>query len=237
MEVFVINLDKNQGRLQNCEKEFAREGVSFRRFPAVYGKELPEDYKRKVVSRFRWYCASGRRPFDGEIGCALSHIGVWNKMREEGLDCVCVVEDDIVLYPHFAEQLARVEKWIRSDEPRVAFLFCHVKGLEDTKEFKIVEAKKTSYAECYVINRAAADAIVRVNTPMRVPIDAWPRWKKRGGVKCFYALPKVASQKMDEYKEVSDCYDFSYRPPVSRIGKLLMKLVRVSLRVVDVIWQ
>ena len=43
MRVFVINLDKNTGRMDRMRRQLTDLGVEHERFPAVYGAELSHE--------------------------------------------------------------------------------------------------------------------------------------------------------------------------------------------------
>ena len=86
-------------------------------FDAVDGRELSaaELERRDVATYTGWRLAgSGFRFFDrelkwGEVGCALSHLGVWSAIaaRADG-DVALVLEDDVDFAPSFAEALLGV---------------------------------------------------------------------------------------------------------------------------------
>jgi glycosyl transferase family 25 len=94
LRAFVINLDRSSDRLARMSAEFARVGMAFERFPAVYGTDLPDSLKP-------YFCdAAGRvatplRP--GEIGTYASHLGVWQRIVRERVPVALVCEDDIFL--------------------------------------------------------------------------------------------------------------------------------------------
>jgi glycosyl transferase family 25 len=62
-----------------------------------------------------WYCPSraialiGRELTSGEIGCSLSHLRLYRRQVDEGLDEVVILEDDAVVDPAFVEILSRRE--------------------------------------------------------------------------------------------------------------------------------
>jgi len=77
-QFFVINLDKSQDRLIRMRNDFARNGLEFERFPAVYGKSLTEEERKHVYHYDSRYLKRGLA--DGEIGNYLSHFGALSKI-------------------------------------------------------------------------------------------------------------------------------------------------------------
>lgn len=125
MVAFLINLDKNPERLAAADAQLRGLGVDYERFPAVYGKALSREERRRKVRRFRSWCAMGRRLMDGEIGCALSHCGVYQEIVRRGLPCAAVLEDDCKLSPVLPEALREVEEWVDPTRPQVVLLTHH----------------------------------------------------------------------------------------------------------------
>ena len=105
---FLINLDKDQDRLTFMNLELKRIGLEYSRQPAVYGKMLTE----KEVSALYDYEYSGNNNLGnmnlGEIGCALSHRSVYEKIIREDIDYTLVLEDDVLLPDNFKEVVGEV---------------------------------------------------------------------------------------------------------------------------------
>lgn len=206
MRVFVINLDADKERLADIGSQLRSQGVDYERVPAVYGRDLAEDAKRDAVASFRSWCAIGRRLRDGEIGCAMSHYGVFRKMAEAGVEgegtCFCVLEDDAMLSPDFKRILDYVDGRIVRSRPQVVLLSCHAaaempKG--DAREASLQRSRGDRFAEAYVITANAASAILHENWPLQVPCDYWERWARDGTIELFHAFPTCASQNRAKY--------------------------------------
>lgn len=91
-KTFVINLDKDTDRLDFISKQFTDLGMEFERLPAVLGKTY--DFSKEYIPEL---CLekNGKLMNIGELGCALSHKRVWEKVVFEKLDFALVCEDDI----------------------------------------------------------------------------------------------------------------------------------------------
>lgn len=215
MKIFLINLDKNPGRLARCDVQLKRLGVEYERFPGIYGRELSPAEKGRSVNRFLWWCHAGRRVTDGEIGCALSHLAIYRKTIADGLQCVCVLEDDVILDGMFMGQLDRVEKWIDPGKPQVVLLANHTKRDGVPGEFR--EELEGSFAEGYVITRAGAEAILKRNFPLRVAADSWAWFRVHCGVQLYHAFPSVCTQDWSD-GSVTDVFVGGGRPGRCRGG-------------------
>ena len=113
-----INLDKNPERWLNIINFCQKIGMNIERFPAIWGKSLDLNNINDVNPieiQIEWdttinslYDPMIKNPgvvkmTDGEIGCALSHIRVWKKYQEMGVNSVLVLEDDALFINSFKE--------------------------------------------------------------------------------------------------------------------------------------
>ncbi len=94
----VINLDRDVERMAHMRRELAAAGLSYQRFDALRGDNLPTD--------LGGYFADCRTLSPGEIGCYASHLHICRMVADGVLPSpLLVLEDDVVLRPHFAEML------------------------------------------------------------------------------------------------------------------------------------
>ena len=93
--VFLINLDRQPGRLRFMQAQLEALGIAPIRIPAVNG--------RNPVERARSSAAPYAQLSPGEIGCFESHRRIWKRMVDEAVPAAFVVEDDIILASDFAE--------------------------------------------------------------------------------------------------------------------------------------
>lgn len=112
--VFVINLDSSPERYQHAEQQLQALGISAQRFRGIYGKDLSAAEvdacydKTANLQHFR------RSLSAGELGCYLSHRGVWQQMIDQQIDVAIVLEDDIEVdprLPHAIGQIAAFTGW------------------------------------------------------------------------------------------------------------------------------
>lgn len=211
MKVYLINLDGDKNRLMAADGQLKSLSVDYERIPAVYGKDLSNDEKRKAVSYFRWWCAVGVPPRDGEIGCALSHLKAYEMLLKSGESCCCVLEDDVVLDGRFVDVLSRVEKCINKNIPQVILLSNHsdpdvlgehVSGYRSSRErsFEVLRCHRDAFTEGYVLTAVAAKALIRQNAPVKIFADAWTRWDRIGAIELYHAFPTVCSQNKDGFQ-------------------------------------
>lgn len=202
MRTFVINLEKNPDRMERIDAQLRACGVPYERRVAVYGKNVPEAERKKVSNRFAWKCICGIPMRDGELGCALSHLGVYQKMVREGIGVACILEDDANPNAHLAEHLRRIEESVDCSKPKAWLLSAsNAGGRTDWAEWEI---RTGLYTEGYVITLSAARAILEDNLPIKVPADAWGRWVKKDLLKLYQVSPAACDQAWQQAGYSSD---------------------------------
>ena len=110
----IISLSRFPAARKSVLKRCEEAGLTGARiFEAVDGRDLStEELKsRGVVTYPSWRIeGSTFRFFDrelkwGEVGCALSHVGVWRSIASADAPAAIVLEDDVDFVPRFAELL------------------------------------------------------------------------------------------------------------------------------------
>jgi len=86
LKVFVISLQTSLDRRSRVTDMLKAIGLEFEFFDAVDGRSL--DHKSYVAPDAPWEL------LPGEVGCYLSHLGVWRKVVNERVEVSLVLEDD-----------------------------------------------------------------------------------------------------------------------------------------------
>lgn len=92
--VFLINLDRQPGRLRFMQAQLEALGIAPIRIPAVNGRD--------PVERARSSAAPYAQLSPGEIGCFESHRRIWQDMVDKGTPVACILEDDMLVAGDFA---------------------------------------------------------------------------------------------------------------------------------------
>lgn len=127
--VYIINLDKDterlQSTLQECKKITNKYPI---RIPGVYGKELPQEIINDNTTYF--YSKFGIR---SAIGCAISHINVWNKIIENGDNFALILEDDVMVDNDFSSKFRNIHI---PDDFYIVYLGCTI-GCDINKNYSL----------------------------------------------------------------------------------------------------
>ena len=97
--VLVISLARSVERRAMVVQQMAHLGIDFEFVDATDGKALSSAELAKVDLELAKEVCGHELSF-GEIGCAMSHIRVYERIVAEGIERCVVLEDDIYLHMH-----------------------------------------------------------------------------------------------------------------------------------------
>jgi glycosyl transferase family 25 len=196
--IWVISLRAASARRAFIAQGFADAGLEYVEFDAVDGARLGDrDLTRTSQSRALF--DTGRMLTRGEVGCALSHLRVYERMLEENIPVLLVMEDDARPSADLTSLLEAMgdlpADWdvvtllsqfpssrpVPIDEQRIA------------GDHQVCRYEKQPFgAQCYLITSSAARRLLEVGYPIRLPADEL-LFRRRPARLNFYGIePAVA---------------------------------------------
>lgn len=172
MNIIVISDKDNAERRENVCKEFGKHNLEFSFFDAIMANKMLKEELATKALKDTFLTPS-------EIGCALSHIGVYKKFFESNQKSIMICEDDIFITEYFDKTvIEKIREFVEfSDEPRLVVLqksIYHHKRVQNIAEnMNIYSARNLFCTHGYIINRAAAHNIMSIQNPVRFEIDAF----------------------------------------------------------------
>ena len=155
--VYVINLDHRNDRLESCKVELGKIGVRFTRFPGIRldmskigdNVEWCNSYQGMNPSkavRYRGYLR-------GALGCKMSHYSVIELAKSKDLEYVLIFEDDLLLVDNYGEIYEEVKnmRGKMGDDWDIFYIGGKVTG-----------RKVLTVSQClgYIVNRRAYDKVM-----------------------------------------------------------------------------
>lgn len=193
---FFINLDHDVGRREALERQLDALGLPHTRFPGVYGKALSPKELARHYDHAR-AVAQSRELTVGEVGCALSHLGVYRAMLEQDLPYALILEDDAKLGADVPAVLEALAQQVSPDEP-VVTLLTHIDRYYKrsarplTAHHEVVKLANYQWlAHGYFVTRAAARRMVEQLYPVWLAADYWYKFEREGIVQMRAVVPYV----------------------------------------------
>ncbi len=179
--ITIISL-KNTWRKKLIVKACEKLKLDYVFFDAIDGEALSEDEINKVYNEKNTLSYKKMPLTRGEIGCALSHLGVYKKMLKERIKTMLILEDDTILGEYVKQGMQTVhylpKNWdilflgysIYLKKNHYARYIFPIKKLPFN--FKIAKPIVTlGGAYAYVINQKAAKKILNMIKPLSRPLD------------------------------------------------------------------
>lgn len=203
MQTFVINLYDAKQRRASITKQLKFLHIQYEIFNGVYAKnlspeEIAQSYNRKKSLRIQ-----GRDLTASEIGCALSHIGVYKRILEKKLPIAFILEDDSIISKDVVDILPLLFKILASARPKVILLSSVFKtkgrGHFLSAKYKLAPFYCGYFANAYVINEAAARALNQFLYPVGDVADCWHRLRRYGIVDIYAVVPPLVAQDQETF--------------------------------------
>ncbi len=203
MKIYVINLDRSPERLAHMTAALGALNLPFERFHAIDGRLMPE----RELEHFRVTHSRRTVPWlPGDIGNALSHIRLWEKIAAGAPGWTLILEDDVSISPRLPKFIAQFEE---ASVPRDALVKFETIGsrvmmarrpaamVGDIPLYRLRTIHKGTAG--YLIERGMADAWAKNHTLLDDPIDAiWKPWlAKQVGATLLQTVPALVVQ--DDY--------------------------------------
>lgn len=211
IKIFVIGLTRSHDRRASIHKQLCELGLSFEFVDAVDGRTLSNDQLSKYSSAAS-IRASGRELTPAEIGCALSHIGIYHKIINEGFEEAVIFEDDSVINKDF---LAILKNWKKIPKDWELVLFCHAsQRMQFWRKWNKPTIYKNYYcasfrgetfiASAYAINRRGAQKLLAYAYPIRLAADGLTGKFQDTGTKVYGIFPDCCTQSNDFQSTIQD---------------------------------
>ncbi|MFN4158267.1 MAG: glycosyltransferase family 25 protein [Gemmobacter sp.] len=170
---FWINLDRATDRRAQMEPRLAALGLPMERFSAIDGRAEPARIAGALDdAAFRRNM--GRTAIPAEVGCYLSHLGVWARFLQTGKPVALVLEDDVVFHADFLPALdaalAAADHWDMLKLNRIRAKLPIRLGRAGDWTLNAYLGPATGFG-AYLITRDLATRLLPRILPVRMPVD------------------------------------------------------------------
>jgi len=185
VKTFCISLDRRPDRYNRMIIQPEMKKLpNFKKFAAVDGQTLDAKTDTRISTLCRYNIMNHtRRSHDlldsiGGVGCALSHITLWQNLLKSNDNVFLIVEDDLVLQKGDWEKVRQLYLQNKSlqnsndwDIWSVGNLKCIPADHDTKKENKFVFCKEFVGFNSYFISRRGAEKLVKEAFPIQQHID------------------------------------------------------------------
>mgnify|MGYP001466671081 CR=1 FL=1 len=211
-----------------------RFGIAHERFAGVDGRHLTAQMRARVARPAQHDHALT----DGEIGCFLSHRGVWEKIASGEDVAGLILEDDVCVLPELADLMSGAD-WLPADAA-IVILETRMKRLITGSRATAAPAGRrtarllspTIGAAAYIVTRTAARHLLAITETFAEPVDELLFNRKNrdtAGMAVYVIDPAIAIQvKLIPQAELSQPFRSLLREErrQARTRSLLPKIAR-----------
>lgn len=205
MHAYVVNLARSLDRRAHITAELRKTGLNYEIFTAVDGRDLDLSDSSIIDPSFVANVVLAA----GTAGCALSHMGIYEKIIADELDIALVLEDDITLPADLVSLTEAVGEQMTGAEVALLSVDCpepcqmSVEGAIPLPGSRLlalpIDIIKPRSSGAYVITREACERMVKAAFPIRMQADAWWYFYREGildRVRCAAPLPVLKSPEL-----------------------------------------
>ena len=200
LPVYVISLARARERRIKIEDHLTSLGIKYKIFEAVDGEVLKSEDLKKYSSK-KALGFIGRELTSSEIGCALSHLKIYEELKSKRFGGALILEDDALLDRNCMQVLSSLlsqnVNWdiinLVTDAPEI--------GLRIKLPFKHEITKLEFYSNrttAYLINYRAAETLLWAGIPIKTSADGLLGNKKLHGLEMFGIFPNLATLSPEE---------------------------------------
>lgn len=181
---FCITLERRNDRWRRFQDQSGIDGLNLKKFIGIDGKTIDvKNDDRIALTTKRNIISKNRRSHEelesvGGVGCALSHIAVWQWMVDNNQELCLIFEDDAIVQPDFIEKanecikqssiLKNPKKW---DVWMLGGIWNDLTQIPDEK--KCFRVGTFALMHAYVMTLHAAKRLLKDAYPIHAHIDIW----------------------------------------------------------------
>lgn len=207
MPIYVISMADSHERRAGIARQLDALGLPFTFFDGVRGSALSAEDKARILGpRELTHELIERDMTDNEIGCALSHVGVYRRMVECQQSHALVLEDDALLLPGFMDVLQAMSSEdydlvllgypkLSEEDVRMAWLYDPVRVLKRLSTGHVYGERPHESCKgtvSYLLSLDAAKQLVQANMPLVTVADDYHYFKRV--IRIWHLRPFVVTE-------------------------------------------
>jgi GR25 family glycosyltransferase involved in LPS biosynthesis len=162
----VINLEADRLKYQQMTTRLQQFGIPHKRFNAVSGKEIFENFKTQGKFENNGYALRAH-----QVGVWQSHYAIWKAMVEQKIDKLFIFEDDCSFVHDFDVMYHKTLELVRDKDYEILFVGYSGASIDAENELHLVDVGVPRCTHSYVLTRAGAQKLVERMAVIDYPID------------------------------------------------------------------
>ena len=205
-KIYIVNLKKDKNRRENIIREVEKQNLTnYEIIDAVDGNKLNQNELDVATFRNKKHVNPWNSKMSPtQIGCALSHIKVYENFIKTEFEVALILEDDAIFVRDFNNNLKQFILKNFKFRKQIVLLSelkeFHNKALESTDNYEIVNVSNAFFTHAYMINKEAAKSIISFNYPVKTIADNFVFFKIYCNIKITGLNPFLIDQDKKSFK-------------------------------------
>ncbi|XP_031840465.1 glycosyltransferase 25 family member isoform X2 [Nomia melanderi] len=181
--IYMINLLRRPERRNRMHRLFKELGIRAYTVDAIDGRSLNHSILNNMGVKIMPEYADPyhNRPMTmGEVGCFLSHYIIWNKVIEDDVETIIILEDDIRFEPFFRQKVNYILTELNNLQLKWDLVYLGRKRLMESAESPIEGSKYLVHAAYsywtlgYMLSKSGAKKLIEAE-PLKklIPVDEY----------------------------------------------------------------
>ena len=171
IKIFVINLEKSIDRWKYINKQ-NNQNLNLVKFNAINGNHINKNNIKNLIDN-NSYLYKNIDKNRGEIGCALSHLNIWEIFKKSNDKYIIIVEDDVIFEQNLYKKINTYMKNAPKDWDIIYLGGSHIVGYKVNEYFikpKLnIKGNLGTYA--MLINKKGVNKLLKYCKPITKSID------------------------------------------------------------------
>lgn len=233
MRVFLVSLQSSLNRKKRVEPGYIQHGIRFEYFNAVVGADVDRENDSRIFNGEEFElvnnCVSKvqikGKLTDGELGCALSHLKIYEKIVRDSPEGAIICEDDVLPQCNFVDLVDRIlvkqpdaqlihlgtvlERGLRQgwfnpvhsvdfNEQKYHYIRAGIPGFD----WFFNRRRRISNTACYYISHSGAERLLKLGYPVRMEADRLTGMVAYNKLKIYIVVKQVAQWQNDMESDI-----------------------------------
>ena len=205
-KIYIINLKKDKKRRENIIREVEKQNLTnYEIIDAVDGNELNQNELNIATFKNKKHLNPWNSKMSpSQIGCALSHIKIYERLIKTEFEVALILEDDAIFVRDFNNNLKQLILKNFKFRKQIVLLSelkeFYGKALDSGNNFEIVNVSNAFFTHAYMINKEAARSIISFNYPVKTIADNFVFFKIYCNIKIIGLNPFLLDQDKKSFK-------------------------------------
>jgi len=237
-KIYIVNLKKDKNRRENIIREVNKQNLNnYEIIDAVDGNKLSQN--ELDIATFK--NKKNLNPWNSkmspsQIGCALSHIKVYENFIKTEFEVALILEDDAIFIREFNNNLKQFILKNFKFRKQIVLLSelkeFYGKALDSADNYEIVNVSNAFFTHAYMINKEAARSIISFNYPVKTIADNFVFFKIYCNIKIIGLNPYLLDQDKKSFKTTIKSEEttkkiFLIRRTIYKIKNKILKKFRI----------